>query len=102
MGHEKGLEDGVRRVERGECTKRHWRIGEVGGVEVNSKDLVDASETGGGSRHAIGGRDEAVLVFVPRRRAREKELNCDTKNAHPSKGSGEDWGRSRGTENEHD
>ena len=101
MGHEESLENRVGGVERREGTEGNRRGAEVGCVEVNAEDLVNASKSSGGSRHAVRSGLEAVLHLIPRGRAGEEQLDGDTENTHPTKGASPDWGSARGSKDEH-
>lgn len=102
VAHEQSLKDSIRGVERGECAKGKRGIGEVGRVQVNAENRVDTSQSSGRSGHAVSSRDKSMFVLIPWRRAGEDELNGNTKNAHPAKGTGEDGGGSRSGEDEDD
>lgn len=100
--HEECLKHGVGGVERGERTEWKRRSGEVGGVQVNAKDLVDTGEAGGRSGHTVRCRHQSVLVLVPWRSAWEHKLNGDTEDAHPTKAACKHVDGSRGGKDEED
>lgn len=102
VAHEESLEDGIGGMKRRESTKRKRGIGEVGGVQIDAENCVDTSQSSGRSGHAVGGGDESVFVLIPWRRAGEDELNGDTEDAHPAKGTRENWRGSRCGEDEDD
>ena len=89
-------------MKRGEGTEDHWRGSESGSVQVDTEELIDCGKTSGRALHGVVGRSEAVHVFVPRRRAREEELNHDTSQVHVAKGSCESGRGSGRTEEEHE
>lgn len=90
--HKQGLKDGVGTVQAGEGTERQGRGGEAGGVHVDTKELVNAGETGGGALHAVVSRLQAVRLLVPWRRAGENQLDSDGEHAHVAKGPSKDGG----------
>lgn len=102
MGHEKGLQNSIGSVERGECTEGHGCVREVGGVEIDAENLINASEACRRSRHAVDGGDKTMLILIPRWRAGEEKLNSNTENAHPAKSTCEYGSRARGGKDEHD
>lgn len=102
VAHEECLKHGVGGVERRESAKWKRRRGEVGGVQVNAKDLVDTGEACGRSGHTVRCRHQAVLVLVPWRSAWEHKLNGDTENAHPTKATSKHVDCSRGGKDEED
>lgn len=102
VAHEQGFEDSIRSVERGECAKWKRGIGEVGCIQVNAENRVDTSQSSGRSGHAVSSRDKSMFILIPWWRAGEDELNSNAKNAHPTKGTGEDGGGARSGEDEDD
>lgn len=102
VAHEQGLKNSVRSVERGESTKRQRGIGEVGSVQINTKNGINASQSSGRSVHAVGCRNKSVLILIPWRRAGEDELNGDTEDAHPAESTSKDRSGAGSREDEHD
>lgn len=95
VAHEKGLENSIRSMERGESTKRQRSIGEVGSVQINTKNGVNTSQSSGRSMHAVGSGNKSILILIPWRRAGEDELNGDAKDAHPAESTGKDGSGAR-------
>lgn len=102
VAHEEGLENCVGSVQRWEGTKGQGCILEVGCVEINAKDGVDAGETSRRATHTIGGGNQAIFVLIPGWRAGEHELNGDTEDAHPAKGARKDVDSARSGKDEED
>lgn len=89
-------------MQRGEGAENHGRGGEGRGVEVDAEQLIDGGKTGRRARHRVVCRSKTVHVLVPRRRAREDELDHDTNQVHVAKRSGEGGGSSGGPEKKHE
>lgn len=99
--HEQGLEDGVGTVQAGEGTERQGRGSEAGGVHVDTKELVNAGETGGRTLHAVVSRLQTVRLLVPGRSAGEDQLDGDSEHAHVAESASKHGGGAgRGEEEE--
>ena len=101
VAHEQSLHDGTARVQRGERTEDHGRVGEVGGVGIDAEQLVDASQAGWRSLHRVVRRCETVQVLIPWRRAGKGDLDSHADQVHVSEAPREDWDSSRCCEEEH-
>jgi hypothetical protein len=101
VAHEQGFNGGTSRVQRGESTENHGRGGESGGVQVDTKELIDCGKTSGRALHRVVGRSKAVHVLVPRRRAGEEELDHNTGQVHVTKSSCKGGSGSGRAEEEH-
>lgn len=102
VAHEQSLNCSTSGVQRGEGAENHGGGGEGRGVEVDAEQLIDGGKTGRRARHRVIGRSKTVHVLIPRRRAREDELDHDTNQVHVAKRSGEGRGSSRGSKKEHE
>lgn len=102
VAHEQGFKNSIRSMERGESTEWNRGIGEVCGVQINTEDGVDTSQSSRRSVHAISGRDKSIFILIPWWCAGEDDLNGDTKDAHPAKSTCEDGGGTRSGEDEDD
>lgn len=102
VAHEQGLKNSVRSVERGESSKRQRSIGEVGSVQINTKNRVNTSQSSGRSMHAVGSGNKSILVLIPWRRAGEDELNGHAQDAHPAESTSKDGSGAGGREDEDD
>jgi len=56
---------GLSSMERWHGTKNQWSCGESGGVEVNTKKLVNASKTCWGPLHGVIRWLKPVLALIP-------------------------------------
>jgi hypothetical protein len=102
VAHEQGFDGGASRVQRGESTEDHGRSGEGGGVQVDTKELINRGETSGRALHRVVGRSETVHVLIPGRRAGEEELDHDTSQVHVTESSCKGGSGSGRAEEEHE
>lgn len=100
VAHEESDEGRITGVQTREGAKGHWGGREASSVHVYSKQGVDASQSRGGTGHAVVGGREAIHVLVPRRGARKHESQSDADNTQPSERFREDGERLGGREQE--
>lgn len=101
VSHEKCLECGPSRMQRGECTKDHRRGLECGGIHVKAEDSVHGLQARSITVDRVVGRSQSVGVLVPRWRAGEDELNENGCDVHVTESAGESRKRARRTPDEH-
>lgn len=101
VGHEESLDGGRAGVQRRERAEHDGRRGESRGVQVDVEELVDRGKTGGRAGHAVVSRRQTVHVLIPRRSAREAELNANANDVHPSECASKGGSGSGRTEDEH-
>lgn len=103
IAHEESDEGRITSVQTREGAKGNWGGREARSVHVYSKQGVDASQSRGGTGHAVVGGRQAIHVLVPRRGAREHESQSDANDTQPSERFRKDgerlWGRKQKDEN---
>jgi len=71
------------------------------GIEVDSKQLINGCQAGWVANDGVIRGSQSVLVFVPWGRAREDNLDQDSRDVHVSKGACPDGQRTGRTPDEH-
>lgn len=91
VAHEERLDDRGSSMQGWESAEDEWGVEEVGGVDVDAKELIDSAQACSASIHAVVCWCKAMQVLVPWWRAREGGLDCDADQVHEAEGAGEDW-----------
>lgn len=88
VAHEQSFDCGIAGMQGRKCAKDERGGSKCGGVEVDSKELIDARQACRRAGNAVICRGETVQVLIPRWRTREAELDDDACYVHVSKSAG--------------